>query len=96
MQNVADETNATIASAIIQLGHAFGLRVVAEGVETLDQLAVFRQKRCDGAQGFLFSKPIACDDFVAWLRDYKAPIWERLPHLPETCPTCPLRANRAA
>ena len=42
----------------VQVGHALGLRVVAEGVETDAQLAQLRALGCDGAQGFLFSQPM--------------------------------------
>jgi diguanylate cyclase (GGDEF)-like protein len=43
---------------VVELGHALGLRVVAEGVETDAQLAQLRRLGCDGAQGFLFSHPM--------------------------------------
>jgi diguanylate cyclase len=42
----------------VELGHALGLRVVAEGVETDAQLAQLRRLGCDGAQGYLFSRPM--------------------------------------
>ncbi len=45
-------------SDAVELGHALGLRVVAEGVETDAQLAQLRQMGCDGAQGYLFSQPM--------------------------------------
>jgi diguanylate cyclase (GGDEF)-like protein len=44
--------------AAVELGHRLGLLVVAEGVETDDQLAQLRDLGCDGAQGFLFSRPM--------------------------------------
>jgi diguanylate cyclase (GGDEF)-like protein len=44
--------------AVVELGHALGLSVVAEGVETDEQLAQLRDLGCDGAQGFLFSRPV--------------------------------------
>jgi len=47
-----------IVSAVIQLAHALGLEVVAEGVETEQQLDVLRALECDFAQGFLFSRPV--------------------------------------
>ena len=43
---------------VVELGHALGLKVVAEGVETDAQLAHLRRLGCDGAQGFLFSQPM--------------------------------------
>ncbi len=54
-----------IVSAVINLAHALELRVVAEGVETEEQLAILRSLRCDFAQGFLFSRPLPAADIVA-------------------------------
>ncbi|HYJ81117.1 MAG TPA: EAL domain-containing protein [Longimicrobiaceae bacterium] len=51
----ADDGGATIASAIIAMGHRLGLRVIAEGVERTAQLDFLREQRCDAAQGFLFA-----------------------------------------
>jgi diguanylate cyclase (GGDEF)-like protein/PAS domain S-box-containing protein len=50
-----------IVSAIIELGHALGIRVVGEGVETAAQLACLRELGCDLAQGFLFAPPLPAD-----------------------------------
>jgi diguanylate cyclase (GGDEF)-like protein len=50
--------NAADVSAAVELGHRLGLCVVAEGVETDEQLAQLRDLGCDGAQGFLFSRPM--------------------------------------
>ncbi len=50
--------DATIASAIIALAHNLGLGVIAEGVETEDQLEFLRRHRCDTYQGFFFSRPL--------------------------------------
>ncbi len=49
--------DAAIVSALVELGHALGLGVVAEGVETDAQLAQLRELGCDGAQGSLFGRP---------------------------------------
>ena len=58
---VADLTNeaddATIVRAIIQMGHGLGLTVIAEGVETLEQVAWLQQEGCERAQGYYFYKP---------------------------------------
>jgi diguanylate cyclase (GGDEF)-like protein len=51
-----------IVGAVVELGHALGLSVVAEGVETDTQLAHLRELGCDGAQGFLFSRPVPEED----------------------------------
>jgi diguanylate cyclase (GGDEF)-like protein len=53
-----------IVRAIIGLGHSLGLKVVAEGVETEDQLACLNLEGCDMAQGFLFARPLPESDFA--------------------------------
>jgi EAL domain-containing protein (putative c-di-GMP-specific phosphodiesterase class I) len=52
------ESDVDPVSDVVELGHALGLRVVAEGVETDAQLAQLRRLGCDGAQGYLFSQPM--------------------------------------
>jgi diguanylate cyclase (GGDEF)-like protein len=52
-------TNQALVAAIIRMGHALGLEVTAEGVETIEQLAYLREQGCDRAQGWLFSPPVA-------------------------------------
>jgi diguanylate cyclase (GGDEF)-like protein/PAS domain S-box-containing protein len=54
-----------IVGAIIDLAHALGLSVVAEGVETEEQMAILRELGCDVAQGFLIGKPMRKDEFEA-------------------------------
>jgi len=58
-----------IAAAIIALGHILRLRVVAEGVETPDQLAFLREKGCDLFQGYLRSPPLPPEEFVKLLAE---------------------------
>ncbi|HEX5363492.1 MAG TPA: EAL domain-containing protein [Gallionella sp.] len=68
---VTDPDDAEIASAIIGLAHRMKLRVVAEGVETPEQLAFLRSNHCDELQGYYFSKPLPADDFAALVRKGK-------------------------
>jgi EAL domain-containing protein (putative c-di-GMP-specific phosphodiesterase class I)/ActR/RegA family two-component response regulator len=56
----------------IEMGHEFGLHVVAEGVETQEQLDLLRSYGCDVAQGYLFSRPIPAGEMVIWLKTYRA------------------------
>jgi diguanylate cyclase (GGDEF)-like protein len=57
----------SIVAAVVELGHALGLQVVAEGVETGTQLAQLRELGCDGAQGFLIGRPVPEGDVEALL-----------------------------
>ena len=55
---ITDADDAAIAQAVITLGHTMNLRVIAEGVETPEQLAFLRANQCDEMQGYLFGKPM--------------------------------------
>jgi len=57
-----------IVAAIVAMAHALNLRVVAEGVETQEQLRVVVDKECDAIQGFLFSRPLPADQVVHQLQ----------------------------
>lgn len=58
MPVASDERARSITCGLIDLAHELGLRVIAEGVENDDQLAVLREARCEYVQGFLYSKPM--------------------------------------
>ena len=57
-----DSLSATIAVSIIDLAHNLGFEVVAEGVETVEQLEFLKSKGCDQFQGYLFSKPLPLEE----------------------------------
>lgn len=55
-----------IVSAVVTLAHALGLKVVAEGVETLAQKRVLMDVGCDELQGYLFAKPVSPSTLIGW------------------------------
>jgi EAL domain-containing protein (putative c-di-GMP-specific phosphodiesterase class I) len=63
----SDAADATIVSAVIAMGRVLGQRVIAEGVETQEQLAFLRTQQCDEGQGFHFSRTLSAEDFRRFL-----------------------------
>ena len=59
--------DAALVSSIITLAHRLNLSVIAEGVETLEQLRFLTSLGCDGVQGYFFSKPLPTDQFQIFL-----------------------------
>ena len=68
-----DPEDKAIVSAIIHMARSLGLQTIAEGVETESQLGYLRDQQCDEAQGYLFSKPLAADQFDALLQQRGQP-----------------------
>ena len=68
-----DADDAKIVKSTIDLGHNLGLRVVAEGLETLAVWNLLKQMGCDQAQGYYMSKPMPGDRLIEWLEHWKAP-----------------------
>ena len=62
-----DRNDASISKAIILLGQSLNLKVIAEGVETAEQLALLQQFGCDEVQGYFFSKPLPNADLEKFL-----------------------------
>lgn len=63
-----DAGTAEVTQAIVHLGHALGMKVVAEGVETPQEEALLRRQGCDEIQGFLYSHPLVPRELAQWLR----------------------------
>jgi diguanylate cyclase (GGDEF)-like protein len=60
--------DALILQAIVTMGHALGLKVLAEGVETHEQVRILREHGCDEVQGYLYSKPVSAEQLIGMLR----------------------------
>jgi diguanylate cyclase (GGDEF)-like protein len=73
MAMAEDPGNATIVQSTIDLGHNLGLRVVAEGVETVEVYNKLATLGCDYAQGYFLSRPLAPDKATVWLEEF-APV----------------------
>ncbi|MCV6609233.1 MAG: EAL domain-containing protein [Amphritea sp.] len=63
-----DENDAAIVRAIIAMSEGLGLEVIAEGIETEQQLEFFRAERCRQVQGFLFARPMNTESFEGFAR----------------------------
>jgi diguanylate cyclase (GGDEF)-like protein len=74
-----DPSGETLVSTIITLAHSFGMSVVAEGVETTDQLQMLIKLGCDELQGFLLSRPLPPDRFIELLEKGKGCLVSPLP-----------------
>ncbi len=66
---VCDADDRAIVRAIIQLARSLNLKTIAEGVERNDVLELLRDLGCDEVQGYLYSPPLAAEQFSAWVRN---------------------------
>jgi EAL domain-containing protein (putative c-di-GMP-specific phosphodiesterase class I) len=64
-----------ISKAVIAMAHSLNFKIVAEGIENIDQLSFLRSHHCDEGQGFLFSKPVPKNEFLKLLTTYKDKNW---------------------
>lgn len=65
---VENENDTYIAGTIINLAHQLGISVIAEGVETIEQLRILQNQMCDVLQGYFFSRAISEKDFIELLK----------------------------
>ena len=69
-QMLTEPSDALIVRAVIDLAHAFGLRCVAEGVETSPHQEMLREMGCEFGQGFGIARPMPAEDFPAWVNRF--------------------------
>ncbi|MDB6446834.1 MULTISPECIES: bifunctional diguanylate cyclase/phosphodiesterase [Pseudomonas] len=70
-----DSNDAKLVSTIISLGRSLNLHIIAEGVETLEQLEFLKAHQCEEAQGYYFSRAVEPQAFVQWVAE-----WEQRPN----------------
>ena len=58
-----------IVRSVINLGHEFGLKIVGEGVESIEAFEILKSLGCDIAQGYYIAHPMSLDDFLSWAKE---------------------------
>jgi len=71
VKDIPHGDDGTLASSITLLGHVLGMKVVAEGIETEEQLRLLKEQGCDEYQGFYFSKPLPSKEITELLLQHK-------------------------
>jgi EAL domain-containing protein (putative c-di-GMP-specific phosphodiesterase class I) len=66
VMNLQNDSDRIMVEKTIEIGHELAMIVVAEGVETQEQLDFLRKRNCDVAQGYLFTKPLPKSEFLTW------------------------------
>lgn len=69
VHEITTTEDTTLVSAIISMGRSLNLQVIAEGVESAKVLAFLKAQKCDEAQGFYFSRPVAAEQFARLLEE---------------------------
>ncbi|MFT5278167.1 MAG: EAL domain-containing protein (putative c-di-GMP-specific phosphodiesterase class I) [Glaciecola sp.] len=64
----------TIVKSVIELGHQFGMEIVAEGVENQSSLELLDECGCEWVQGYHICRPIAAASFIHWFKEFDANI----------------------
>jgi EAL domain-containing protein (putative c-di-GMP-specific phosphodiesterase class I) len=73
LRDMKEPSDAAILGAIISLGRSLGLYVVAEGIETAEELELLRNYGCDGFQGYFLGRPKPAEDVPALIRTFRWP-----------------------
>jgi|GEM_PF-1179127 len=69
MDMVSKPKDAALTESVIQMAHRLGLKVVAEGIESNDQIKLLQEYSCDVGQGYFYTKPIKSKEIIELLRD---------------------------
>lgn len=87
-----DDNDISIANAILNLAHSLNIKVVAEGVETIEQLLFLKDAGCNYAQGYFISRPLPVEEFELWLTQqthyfYTSPVYHQAINAIQTLPS---------
>ena len=78
---MGDPGDLAIVQGVIGLARSFGYRVIAEGVETVEQGQMLLQLGCAQAQGYCIARPMPLHDFIGWTRSWQPPAgWQKPSH----------------
>jgi diguanylate cyclase (GGDEF)-like protein len=69
----------TLTNAIIVMAHSFKMKVIAEGVENLQQRRLLRERNCDMVQGYLYSPALPAEQFMTWAKNYSETQYSNIP-----------------
>jgi diguanylate cyclase (GGDEF)-like protein len=70
VQQLPDGRDSALVRLVTQAGHHLGVTIVAEGVETAEQLGALQEIGCDSLQGYRIARPLEADRFMAWAREH--------------------------
>ncbi len=70
VQQLPDGRDSSLVRMVTELGHHLGVSIVAEGVETDEQLTALREVGCDSLQGFLIGRPLSVEHLATWCREH--------------------------
>ena len=68
---VYDQRNNSVISSVIAMARGLGMKIVAEGIESSEQITFLRRIGCDIVQGFVYSRPLPQDEFIEYVRNHK-------------------------
>jgi EAL domain-containing protein (putative c-di-GMP-specific phosphodiesterase class I) len=72
VMNLQNDSDRIMVEKTIEIGHELAMTVVAEGVETPEQLDFLWKRNCDVAQGYFFTKPLPKSEFLTWFENFSA------------------------
>ena len=80
---LGDPSSAKIVKAVVDLGHTFGLKIVAEGVEDTDTVQALTELGCDCGQGYHYARALPAEDLRQWLASPRSGLLPSAPASPE-------------